>query len=127
MGRSHLDDPFVVHADVVILNDHGARRICREEKVAEEELPLVFSGTVIVTRGALGVDLYERGQIRWHCPGIEVKVVDATGAGDAFVGSLCFALAQGKGIRSAVEEANIQAALRVGQVGARPPIESEIA
>lgn len=117
-----LDDPFVMNANVVVLNEHGARRICRERKVTDEELPFVFDGTVIVTRGALGVDLYEHGQPRWQCAGIDVEVVDATGAGDAFVGSLCFVLAQGGSLQSALEEANRQAALRVCQVGARPPL-----
>jgi ribokinase len=73
-------------------------------------------GTVIVTlgrRGALVVDA--RGA--QHVPGVEVEAVDTTGAGDAFIGALAVALAEGTALIEAVRRANALAGLSVTRPG----------
>ncbi len=73
-------------------------------------------GTVIVTlgpRGALVVD----GQTAQHVPGLQVEAVDTTGAGDAFIGALAVALAEGRPLAEAVRRANVLAALSVKRPG----------
>lgn len=50
-------------------------------------------------------------------PAVEVNVVDTTGAGDAFVGSLGYFLAAGVPMRTAIERANAIAAVSVQSPG----------
>ncbi|MBM4232037.1 MAG: hypothetical protein FJ184_15140, partial [Gammaproteobacteria bacterium] len=52
-------------------------------------------------------------------PGLEVRAVDTTGAGDIFNGALAVALAEGRSLRDAVQYANAAAALSVMQRGAQ--------
>lgn len=54
-----------------------------------------------------------------HCPGFAVQVVDTTGAGDAFLGGLSFALLRGQSPAEAGRFANACAALCCTRVGAR--------
>jgi ribokinase len=73
-------------------------------------------GAVLVTlgeRGALVVDARES----YHAPPTPVQAVDASGAGDAFIGSLAVFLAEGLSLREAVRQANIAAALSVTRPG----------
>lgn len=52
-------------------------------------------------------------------PSIKVKTVDTTGAGDAFIGAIAFALAKGENLKDAVYFANIVGALSVTKFGAQ--------
>lgn len=52
-------------------------------------------GRVVVTRGARGATMYQRGvEMAWATPPA-VEAIDATGAGDAFVAALAVALLEG--------------------------------
>lgn len=73
--------------------------------------------TVIVTlaeRGAAGIS----GESITWVDGIKVGFVDATGAGDCFLGAFATALSEGKGFKEAMEFANAAAAISVQTVGA---------
>jgi ribokinase len=48
---------------------------------------------------------------------VEVGAVDTTGAGDAFIGALAVALAEGRPLAEAVRRANVLAALTVTRPG----------
>lgn len=74
---------------------------------------------VVVTLGKKGA-LLVNDSIVQHFPGISVKAVDTTGAGDAFNGGLVTALAEGKPIKEAIVFANIVAALSVQRHGTAP-------
>ncbi|MDF2631026.1 MAG: psuK [Symbiobacteriaceae bacterium] len=64
---------------------------------------------VVITLGAQGAVALARGWDEpFHVPVLPVDVVDTTGAGDAFVAGLSYALAEGAGLKVAV-----QAAVRV--------------
>ena len=52
-------------------------------------------------------------------PGIKVKTVDTTAAGDVFNGALAVALAEGKDLRDAVLFANKAASISVTRLGAQ--------
>jgi ribokinase len=52
-------------------------------------------------------------------PGISVEAVDTTAAGDVFNGAVAVALAEGMGLKAAVEFANKAAALSVTRLGAQ--------
>jgi ribokinase len=53
-------------------------------------------------------------------PGQAVKALDATGAGDCFVGAVAAQLASGKAVRDAFHYANIAASICVQRMGAAP-------
>ena len=62
-------------------------------------------------------------------PRLKVKAVDATGAGDAFAGTLALYLARGRSVAEAATFANAAAALKTTKLGAQPglPREPELA
>lgn len=74
-------------------------------------------GTAVVTLGSQGVYLKTAETAR-HFPAIrQNRVVETTGAGDAFNGALAAALAEGQDIEAAVAFANAAAALSVTRPG----------
>ncbi|MFZ5814840.1 MAG: carbohydrate kinase family protein [Bacillota bacterium] len=71
---------------------------------------------VVVTLGALGCEVAERGMGEpVHVPALPVEVVDTTGAGDAFVAGVSHALACGADLRLAAEAGARVAAWTVSQ------------
>lgn len=93
-------------ADPVVVNEH------------ENDL-LLASGrrpdSVLVTRGARGSQ-WDNAEI----PAEPARVVDTTGAGDAYCGALAAALAAGLGRQAAMRAASQAAAQAVTRVGAQP-------
>jgi ribokinase len=55
----------------------------------------------------------------WELPGDRVATVDSTGAGDAFVGALAAAIAEGRPLEEAVRRAVAAGALATTHNGAR--------
>jgi ribokinase len=70
--------------------------------------------TVIITRGAKGAEVYTGG-VTYHLPAFPVKVIDTTGAGDAFNGALAAAIDRGMNLLSASEHACKCASFCVGR------------
>lgn len=70
----------------------------------------------LVTLGARGA-LYVTDATDVHIPVTPVTAVDTTGAGDAFVGSLAYFLAEGRPIEEAIARANAIAAISVQTPG----------
>jgi len=70
----------------------------------------------LVTLGARGA-LYVTDVTDVHIPVAPVMAVDTTGAGDAFVGSLAYFLAEGRPIEQAIARANAIAAISVQTPG----------
>ncbi|MEZ5669104.1 MAG: PfkB family carbohydrate kinase [Alphaproteobacteria bacterium] len=75
---------------------------------------------VVLTLGADGLLLAERGGSACHIPGHRVAVVDTHGAGDALIGALACRLAAGDGLAAAARYGNAAAALMVASAGADP-------
>jgi ribokinase len=76
---------------------------------------------VIITLGKQGlVYIHEGAPV--HLSGLTVQAVDATAAGDTFVGYFACAMAEGQALADALALANAAAALSVTQLGAMPSI-----
>lgn len=81
-------------------------------------LDMVGDCALLLTRGAEGMTLFERGQAERHIPALARTVYDVTGAGDTVVGALAMSLAAGAGLLDAAHFANRAAGVAVGKVGA---------
>ena len=83
--------------------------------------------SVVITWGKNGVYVSTKEEQR-RLPVPEVKVIDTTGAGDAFNGGLVTALAEGKDLWEACAFANALASISVTRMGTTPsmPTRAEI-
>ncbi len=79
-------------------------------------------GRVVVTRGARGATLYQRGVETARATPPQVEAVDATGAGDAFVGAVVVALLDGMAPQEALAFACAAGALAATRPGAQPSL-----
>lgn len=85
-------------------------------------------GRVVVTHGARGAEMYQRGVRVATATPPTVTAVDATGAGDAFVGAITVALVEGMDAQAALTFACAAGALAATRAGAQPslPDRSEV-
>lgn len=88
------------------------------ERAARELLGMGPSG-VVLHRGARGALLVTPDDTI-HVPSFSVDVVDTTGAGDAFSGTLSVAVAEGLPLADAICRANAAGALAVTRLGTLP-------
>lgn len=79
-------------------------------------------GRVVVTRGAAGASLYERGALIAEAAPPAITPVDATGAGDAFVGAISVALLEGQPPEAALRFACAAGAAAATKPGAQPSL-----
>jgi len=92
-----------------------------EVEAAADRLHELGVDTVIITLGKHGALLSIKGQ-QQHFPAFQVKVVDTTAAGDAFLGGLAVALSEGKSIEVAIRWGNAAGALAATKLGAQPSL-----
>lgn len=79
-------------------------------------------GRVVITQGARGAEMYHRGvKMAWTTPPA-VTAIDATGAGDAFVGAIVVALLDGMEPKDALDFACAAGALAATRAGAQPSL-----
>ena len=88
-----------------------------QAKAAAAALLAKGVGAVVITLGGQGA-LYHDGKTTIHTPSVSAgKVVDTTGAGDAFNGGFAVALAEGMGIEAALRFASATAGISVTRPG----------
>ena len=95
---------------------HGEPRSQMEELASKFHLV-----AVVLTRGARGSLLFSKGRFSEHS-GLQVKVVDAVGAGDAFTAVMVTGFLLGYDLDEINKRANALAAYVCSQAGATPPI-----
>lgn len=78
----------VNYEEMHILNDVLLQSEYHTEKVAYELMEKFEINMIAVTRGKDGSSIFENGK-RYDHSNVDVKVVDTTGAGDAFAAVLC--------------------------------------
>ena len=104
---------FVEQATWVAVNDYEAQMLCERTGQTLEALSRGPLKGIIVTLGAEGCDLWEKGQ-RTRVPGIEVEeVVDPTGCGDAFRAALLYGIERDWPLQRCVELGNRIGAIKV--------------
>lgn len=107
-----LADPLVVN-EVEASQMLGARIVSAADAVEHGTRLLERCRSAVITVGREGAVVIEGGAVA-HVPApIPSRVVDTTGAGDAFVGVLAAALAAGQGLHEAVVAATSAATLSV--------------
>ncbi|WP_433657636.1 ribokinase [Nocardia sp. CA-128927] len=124
---AELDDELLCRCDPLVVNEYelatvsGAPTRTREEAGrAARSLCLRGAPSVVVTLGAAGSMLARRtaeGVEVTYQAAPQVDSVDSTGAGDAYVGALCAALADGADLIDAVAFATAAASLSVQSPG----------
>jgi sugar/nucleoside kinase (ribokinase family) len=119
----------LARVDLFLPNAAEAKRITREDDVEEALARLAGrAGTVAVKLGD-GGGVARRGDQIVRLPGIEVDVVDTTGAGDAFDAGFVFGVVRGWPLEGALGLANACGALScraVGGVDGQPSLDEAL-
>ena len=110
-------------ADLIVPNETEAELLTGQRVkglkgafVAARKLQEMGARSVIITLGEEGALLWD-GVQEQHFRPPKVTAVDTTGSGDAFIGSLAYALVKGKTMPDAIRFANVAAALSVTKIG----------
>ncbi len=86
-------------------------------RAAGRDLADQLQTSILITQGAAGMSLFERGRPPVSIPAQARAVYDVTGAGDTGAGALALALAAGGSLEAACRLASAAAAVVVGKVG----------
>ncbi len=115
---SELRD-LVALADAVTLNDYEAQLLCDRTGWSEAELAGQVDA-LIVTKGAEGSVLYERGQAVQNIANIAIaRALDPTGCGDAYRGALLYGLSQGWSWGDSARLGSVLGGIKIEQAGAQ--------
>jgi ribokinase len=123
----YVSPKLLVLADPVILNQKEASDLASSaidgpaDAQAIARRLLATSKSVVITLGADGVIVADADGIT-HLEAEHVRVVDTTGAGDAFAGALAAALAARKDLAEAVRVGIAAGSAAVQHLGAQPPL-----
>ncbi|MEV7524572.1 PfkB family carbohydrate kinase [Streptomyces sp. NPDC091371] len=117
--RRFLD--AVAGVDVLLRNEDEARLLAGLPEVSRAAVRLSrLAPLVVVTRGAAGALVAERGRITAEVAAEPAEAVDSTGAGDAFTGAFLAARLSGSDPTESTRAACRAAALAVTHLGGRP-------
>ena len=109
-----VSDQLLRRADLIVVNEN--------EAAFYGDLLHHGGGRVVVTLGARGAEMYQRGALIASATPPKVKAVDATGAGDCFVGAICVALLEGMEPEAALRFACAAGAIAATRPGAQPSL-----
>ena len=128
-----LPDALWPLVDTLVVNEVEAAALAgvavvtpQDAAAAAQALRTRGPAQVVVTLGAAGAVAADAAGSRHH-PGMVVRAVDTTAAGDTFLGALTVALAQNEPLDHAVRAGIRAAALCVTQAGAQPSIPTRAA
>ena len=115
-----VSDQMLRRADLIVVNE--------TEAAFYGEVLHQGGGRVVTTLGARGAVMHQRGAEIARAAPPKVTAVDATGAGDAFVGAICVALLEGMEAEAALRFACAAGALAATRPGAQPslPMRAEV-
>lgn len=104
--------------DYLVPNEHEVKILGGNSEGFYAEIRSQLKGNLLVTQGDQGV-AYAQGENIQQVPAFTVQAVDTTAAGDAFMGGLSVALAEGQTLQQAILFASAGAALSVTREGAQ--------
>ena len=112
--------PLLHYVDQILLNQEEAQELTGVIELEKATKAIITSGPkmVIIKRGPDGVFAMNHSK-SFSVPAYPVKVVDTTGAGDAFSAGFITAQLEGKSLEDSVEFANATANLKITRIGAR--------
>lgn len=120
-----LPDSWWPRVDVLTPNALEARQLCgipHDAPATPAEMGAALLargvGALVMTCGAAGAWVFERGQAPSQVAAFNVPTVDTVGAGDAFNAALTMALAEGASLNDAARFASAAAALATTREGA---------
>lgn len=102
-------DAIIHRADLVIVNEG--------EYHAYKDVLEAYEGRIVITLGGNGAKMLQNGHVLASAKPPKVKVVDTTGAGDAFAAAITVALSEGQDNQSALEFACAVGALTTTKLG----------
>lgn len=112
-----LDEKIIKNATFITPNEHELKVIFGED-ISEDHVLRKYPDKLIVTKGSRGVKFFNRHEIV-NVPSYKINVVDTTGAGDTFCGSLAAALVKEYTLEQAINFANKAAAISTTKLGAQ--------
>ena len=117
--------PFLLRTDILLLNREEAGALCR---ISPRNLHEIMSDlgslprmAVVITDGAHGAYVHARG-ITWHAPALKAKLINTTGAGDAFGSAFVASLVKTGKFDAALRAGTLNAAGVVSHMGAKTGI-----
>jgi ribokinase len=123
-----LPSPVLARVDWIVPNETEASHLTgiavtdwASAEAAARELGRRGPQIVVITLGARGALAWD-GNAIFRVPAFPVQPVDATAAGDAFVGALARAIARGADLLVALNEASAAGALATLKLGAQPSL-----
>lgn len=96
-------------------------------RIAGRELVEQLATSILITQGAAGMSLFEKGRPMLQIPAQAREVYDVTGAGDTVAGTMALTLAVGGSLEAACRLASAAAAVVVGKVGTATIAPEELA
>lgn len=116
-----IELPVKEPVDYIVPNEVEASELAGEMAIDAWAETEIKSGrrAVIISVGGDGAVVFDENGKRQFAP-FKVKVVDSTGAGDAFRAGLAVSIAEGKGLDEAVRFANACGAIACTVLGAEP-------
>lgn len=108
----HVSQAVLERADLIIVNETEAAFYGDKLR----DLP----GLLVVTLGAEGASMHQRGGESIYAKSPKVTPIDTTGAGDTFVGALVLAIMEGQSLQDAMNFACAAGAAATLKAGAQP-------
>ena len=121
---SHLPDNILNLIDILVPNQNEIETLFPQPGSIVEKAQYSISkgvGTVIVTLADQGCVLVTENNHK-HFPAEQTRVIDDTGAGDAFISCLAACLLENRTLEEAVRIANLAAGFSVAHEGAIPSL-----
>ncbi len=126
-----LSDQVLSLCDIIVPNETEASALTgipvadwESAERAARELGRRGVQIVVITLGARGALAWDGGKTT-RLPAFPVTAVDATAAGDAFVGAFALARARGLDLPTSLRRANAAGALTTTKLGAQPSLPKE--
>ena len=119
------------YVDILFVNEIEAKRLCTTQNLLEdrslEEVSVELAQkvkTLVIKLGPKGALTISDG-IKYYKPGFEVKVIDTTGAGDAFNSGFIYATLKGYNINDGLTIGNVCGALSCTGIGGTTNLPTE--